>query len=269
MSYRHPSGEDFGGRIGRTVGESEPWWPDTGIPRGKPNVVLIVLDDTGYSPTSAVTAPRIATPVVDRLAATGAAATRGFHTTALCSPTRASPAHRVASITRCRHASASRTWTAASRTCADSRCPARQRPSRTILREARLLHVRRPESGTWRRWRSAQQPGPFDSWPLQRGFDRYYGFLQGETDQFHPELTRDNHLRRSSGDLSDDGYHVLRGHRRSIDRVHSRPGIAGGGAARSSFISRSEPRTRRTRPRRSVSSRSIGGSFDAGWDVAA
>jgi arylsulfatase len=53
----------------------------------------------------------------------------------------------------------------------------------------------------------ASAAGPFDHWPLQRGFDRFYGFLQGETDQFHPELTADNHhIDPPAG--PEDGYHV-------------------------------------------------------------
>ena len=49
--------------------------------------------------------------------------------------------------------------------------------------------------------------GPFHNWPLQRGFDRFYGFMQGETDQFYPELTRDNHHVEAPA-LPEDGYHV-------------------------------------------------------------
>ena len=49
--------------------------------------------------------------------------------------------------------------------------------------------------------------GPFDQWPLQRGFDRYYGFLEGETDQFNPTLTYDNHHIEPPG-RPEDGYHV-------------------------------------------------------------
>lgn len=49
MSYKHPSGEPFEGRIGRTVYESEPWWPAPTTGSGKPNVVLVVLDDTGFA----------------------------------------------------------------------------------------------------------------------------------------------------------------------------------------------------------------------------
>src|SRR3546814_14116594 len=49
--------------------------------------------------------------------------------------------------------------------------------------------------------------GPYNNWPLQKGFDRYYGFLQGETDQFYPELTSDNHFVPVPG-TPEEGYHV-------------------------------------------------------------
>ena len=49
--------------------------------------------------------------------------------------------------------------------------------------------------------------GPFDQWPLGRGFDRFYGFLEGETDQFHPDLVRDNHSVQPPG-KPEDGYHL-------------------------------------------------------------
>ncbi len=62
-------------------------------------------------------------------------------------------------------------------------------------------------NGTSRRWSSALPPGPFDQWPLARGFDRFYGFLEGETDQFHPELVCDNHPIEPPGG-PEDGYHV-------------------------------------------------------------
>ena len=62
-------------------------------------------------------------------------------------------------------------------------------------------------SGTSRRWSSARPPGPFDQWPLARGFDRFYGFMEGETDQFHPDLVADNHPVSPPGG-PEDGYHL-------------------------------------------------------------
>ncbi|HUN52585.1 MAG TPA: sulfatase-like hydrolase/transferase, partial [Candidatus Sulfotelmatobacter sp.] len=78
----------FKGRIGRTVRESEPAWPELPKPReGAPNIVTILFDDTGFSHFGCY-GSTIATPNIDRLAAGGLRYTN-FHTTALCSPTRA------------------------------------------------------------------------------------------------------------------------------------------------------------------------------------
>ena len=55
--------------------------------------------------------------------------------------------------------------------------------------------------------REASAAGPFTDWPLQRGFDRFYGFMQGETDQFHPELYADNHMIPQPS-RPEDGYHL-------------------------------------------------------------
>ena len=77
----------FGGRIGRTIADSEPWWPaPPAAPGAAPNVVLIVLDDTGFAHFGCY-GSTIETPNIDRLAAGGLRYT-GFHTTALCSPSR-------------------------------------------------------------------------------------------------------------------------------------------------------------------------------------
>ena len=79
---------EFGGIVGDTWRESEPWWPpDPQPPAGAPNVVLVVLDDVGYAQLGCYGSD-IATPVIDQLAADGVRLTN-FHTTALCSPTRA------------------------------------------------------------------------------------------------------------------------------------------------------------------------------------
>ena len=85
MSINEP---DFQGRIGRTVADSEPAWPEApAAPGDSPNVVMIVLDDTGFAHLGCF-GSTIDTPNIDRLAAGGLRYT-GFHTTALCSPSRA------------------------------------------------------------------------------------------------------------------------------------------------------------------------------------
>ncbi len=79
---------EFGGRIGTDWRDSEPWWPpEPSPPEGAPNVVLIVLDDVGFAQLGCYGSD-IATPAIDRLAA-GGVRLANFHTTALCSPTRA------------------------------------------------------------------------------------------------------------------------------------------------------------------------------------
>jgi arylsulfatase len=78
--------EDFKGKIGRTVAESEPWWPEKG--KGKaPNIVTVVFDDTGWSDFGCY-GSEIRTPTIDALAENGLRYTN-FHVTPLCSPTRA------------------------------------------------------------------------------------------------------------------------------------------------------------------------------------
>src|SRR3990172_7414764 len=90
---------EFRGRIGRTIAESEPWWPEAPRPpKAAPNIVLVVLDDTGFAHLGCY-GSEIETPNMDRLAANGAQYSN-FHTTALCSPSRASlltgPRHHAA-----------------------------------------------------------------------------------------------------------------------------------------------------------------------------
>src|SRR6187401_1484926 len=80
--------QSFGGQIGRTYRESMPWWPEpVRAPDGSPNIVFVVLDDVGFAHLGCYGSD-IATPNMDRLAAGGLRYT-GFHTTAMCSPTRA------------------------------------------------------------------------------------------------------------------------------------------------------------------------------------
>ena len=201
MSYKHPSGEAFEGTIGRTVAESTPWWPAPALPAGSPDVVVVVLDDAGFSHFGCY-GSTIDTPNVDRLAAEGLRFT-SFHTTALCSPTRASLL-----TGRNPHAVQMRGISNM-----DTGFPnMRGAIPRSAATLAELLRERGYATFATGKWHLAPMSectaaGPFKNWPLQRGFDRFYGFLQGETDQFHPELTCDNHFvdppRRP-----EDGYHV-------------------------------------------------------------
>jgi arylsulfatase len=191
----------FGGTIGRTAAESTPWWPEPDDVVGKPNVVVILFDDTGFAHFGCYGSD-IDTPNIDRLAAGGLRYTN-FHTTALCSPTRASL------LTGRNH------HTVGMRCISnfDTGYPnMRGRISHDAATVAEVLNDAGYATFAVGKWHlcpmsETSMAGPFDDWPLQRGFDRFYGFMQGETDQFHPELTYDNHHLEPRS-ARDDGYHL-------------------------------------------------------------
>lgn len=201
MSYKHPSGEEFQGVIGRTIEESKPWWPESKIRQGAPNVVLIVLDDTGFAHLGCY-GSTLATPNIDALAGDGVRFS-GFHTTALCSPTRA-----CVLTGRNPHAVGMRGVSNF-----DTGFPnMRGAVPKSAATLAEILRDNGYATFATGKWHLAPMSecsaaGPFANWPLQKGFDRYYGFLQGETDQFYPELTCDNHFVPVPG-TPEDGYHV-------------------------------------------------------------
>ncbi|WP_144876206.1 arylsulfatase [Microbacterium sp. 1.5R] len=167
----------------------------------RPNVVVVVLDDLGFAELGCF-GSGIATPVIDGLARQGLRYTN-FHATPLCSPTRASL------LTGRNHHAIGMGML--------SDLPA-QAPGYTgrIPRSAATLshHLRASGYGTFAvgKWHIAPRDdsgpaGPYDRWPLQMGFDRFYGFMRGLTDQWFPALVRDN----SSVDqpqTPDEGYHL-------------------------------------------------------------
>ncbi len=194
--------ERFDGVINRTQAESTPWWPTPAHPgEGAPNVVVILLDDTGFSHFGCYGSD-LATPAIDRLAAGGLRYTN-FHVTPLCSPTRASL------LTGRNH----HTVGMRSLSNFDSGYPHMR--GHISNHAATVAEVLRDEGfatfavGKWHlcAMDNASAAGPYDQWPCQRGFDRFYGFLEGETDQFHPELVYDNHSVTPPA-RPDEGYHL-------------------------------------------------------------
>ncbi|HYM29812.1 MAG TPA: arylsulfatase [Candidatus Cybelea sp.] len=192
----------FKGRIGRTAQESEPHWPELPRPRdGAPNIITILFDDTGFSHFGCY-GSTIETPNIDRLAAGGLRYTN-FHTTALCSPTRA------ALLTGRNHHSVGMrglsNWNTGFPNCTGS----------VAKSAATIAEMLRPQGystfavGKWHLtpMEETSAAGPFDQWPLGRGFDRYYGFVQGETDQYVPELYCDNHP-VDQPRSPEEGYHL-------------------------------------------------------------
>ena len=194
----------FGGRIGFTHEESEPHW-DPPLPShdGKsPNVLLVLLDDTGFGNLGCF-GSTIETPNMDRLAENGLRYSN-FHVTPLCSPTRASL------LTGRNHHSVGM---GAIANLHDSGYPnLRALLSRNSATLAEMLRDEGYSTFALGKWHlnpteHNSAAGPRNGWPLQRGFDRYYGFLPGSTDQYYPELTYDNHPVYPPK-TPEEGYHV-------------------------------------------------------------
>lgn len=199
MSISEPA---FGGHIGRTLADSQPWWPEPPRPPGAaPNVIMVVLDDTGFAHLGCY-GSTMATPHIDRLAAGGLRYTN-FHTTALCSPSRA-----CLLTGRNHHAVGMRGVSNFDTGFPHMRGGITPRAA-TIAQLLQDHGYATFAAGKWHLapMRDCSAAGPHDNWPLRKGFDRFYGFLQGETDQFYPELTEDNHHIEPPG-RPEDGYHV-------------------------------------------------------------
>jgi arylsulfatase len=192
----------FEGRIGDDWRDSEPWWPPTPTPPdGAPNVIVVVLDDVGFAQLGCYGSD-IETPFIDGVAADGVRFTN-FHTTALCSPTRAclltgrnhhrSGMGRVADLAT----GFPGYW---------------GRPPRENGFLSEMLRSHGYATYAVGKWHLSPEDetnmaGSRSTWPLGRGFDRWYGFHGGETHQFVPALFHDNHAVRPPRAI-EDGYHL-------------------------------------------------------------
>lgn len=151
-------------------------------PKGAPNVVLVLLDDVGFGASSTFGGPAV-TPTLDELAKEGLRYNR-FHTTAICSPTRASLLSgrnpHAAGIGAVMNSSDARPGYSGFHT----------KDTATI---AEVLRQNGYSTGAFGKWHQTpdwevSQSGPFDRWPTGEGFEKFYGFQGGETDQFEPTL---------------------------------------------------------------------------------
>lgn len=176
-------------RLPRTVADAPPQMLQAPKPKaGSPNVVVILMDDMGYADVGAFGA-EIATPAIDRLATSGLTYTN-FHSRAICSPTRASLL-----TGRDNHAVGMKDLATADTGYENGR--GRIAPSAATV--AQVLQENGYATyavGKWHLVPTADMAsgGSKQHWPLQKGFDRFYGFLSGWTDQFHPALIVDNHV---------------------------------------------------------------------------
>ncbi|MBK7252270.1 MAG: arylsulfatase [Gammaproteobacteria bacterium] len=151
-------------------------------PKGAPNVVVVLLDDVGFAASSTFGGPA-ETPVLDALAREGLRYNR-FHTTGICSPTRAA-------LLSGRNAHA--VGIGAVMNSADERPGYQGVHARDAATMAEILRDNGYNTAAFGKWHQTpdweiSQSGPFDRWPTGQGFEKFYGFLGGETDQFEPTL---------------------------------------------------------------------------------
>jgi arylsulfatase len=198
----YDEGTTFPGTVGRTAEESTPAWPRPvrAVP-GTPNVLMVVLDDTGFGHLGCYGSP-IETPNFDALGAAGLRY-NNMHTTALCSPSRS------CILTGRNHHSngmACVTEFATGYPGYNGVVPFEN----GFLSEMLLAHGYNTFMvGKWHLTPSNHETaaGPYDRWPLARGFERFYGFLGGDTSQWYPDLVYDNHQVEPPG-RPEDGYHL-------------------------------------------------------------
>jgi arylsulfatase A-like enzyme len=196
--------EQFRGTINVDIRDSEPDWAPFEPPKappGAPNVLYIVLDDVGFSAMSCYGGP-IDTPNIDRIAAQGVRYTQ-FHTTALCSPSRSCFLN-------------GRNHTRNSMACITEAAIGFPNASGTIPPENGMLPEILGELG-WNTYMVGKwHLCPTDemnlaatrrNWPTGRGFERWYGFLGAETNQWYPDLVYDNHP-VSQPRTPQEGYHL-------------------------------------------------------------
>jgi arylsulfatase A-like enzyme len=180
-----PPAMKFGGVIKPSAVDSKPWWPPRIVPpKGAPNVLLIMTDDAGYG-VAGTFGGVISTPSLDRIAKMGLRYTQ-FHSTALCSPTRA------ALITGRNHHSVG-FGVITEQSTGYPGYDSIIRPDSATIGE--ILK----ENGYATSWFGKEHntpsfqytiAGPFNQWPVGMGFEYFYGFMGGETDQWEPYLFR-------------------------------------------------------------------------------
>jgi len=192
----------FGGKIGKTFTDSREDYPQPiHAPKGAPNIVLILIDDIGFGQPGTFGGP-IPTPNLDKLASEGLRFNR-FHTTAICSPTRAALLtgrnhHQVANGTITELSTGypgySSVWPQASASI------------------AKVLTGNGYSTAAWGKWHNTpdwetSKFGPFSHWPTGPGFEYWYGFQGGETSQWEPQLFR-NEIPVEPGKKPEQDYHL-------------------------------------------------------------
>ncbi|MGF7048080.1 arylsulfatase [Paenibacillus sp. DS2015] len=193
---------NFKGVIGYTVADSELHSPnEKEVPEGAPNVLFVVLDDMGFSHLGSYGSD-IDTANIDRLA-NGGLRYNNFHTTAICSPTRASlltgqnpHTAGVSNVTDFANGFPNKRGYVGKETAL---------LSEVLIKEGYSTFA----VGKWHLSPTTDNTfaGPFDQWPLSRGFEHFYGFMNGETNQYTPDLILGND-RIVQPKTPEEGYHL-------------------------------------------------------------
>jgi arylsulfatase A-like enzyme len=202
--YPRPEYRFADARIGTTYEESiADFPPPQASPDAAPNVLLVLLDDVGFGWPS-VFGGLVEMPTAERLAGNGLLYNQ-FHTTALCSPTRA------ALLTGRNHHTVHTGMIGELATGFPGYDGIIPKSCATI---AELLSQNGYATGWWGKNHNVpdnqtSEAGPFENWPTNQGFDHFYGFIGGETDQFSPALIRGTRA-VSAPDTPENGYHIDR-----------------------------------------------------------
>ena len=186
MSY---SKTGFQGEIKTSYADSTPWWPqEKAPPKDAPNVLYILLDDTGYSQVGCYGSP-VETPNIDALAADGLRY-RDFHVNAMCSPTRASL------LTGCNNHTVGFAYLSNNNLGFSNLRGEVDHKYGFISETLNDAGYFTCALGKWHLVNEAHMSGagPFDQWPCGRGFDKYYGFLNAMTNQYYPTLVQGNEI---------------------------------------------------------------------------
>ena len=169
-------------------------------PEGAPNVLIVLIDDVGFAASSAFGGP-INTPTAERLAANGLKYNR-FHTTALCSPT------RQALLTGRNHHSVGMAGVTEIATSAPGYSSVRPNTCAPLAETLKLNGYSTAQFGKCHEvpvWETSPM-GPFNAWPTGSGFEHFYGFIGGETNQYAPAIYRDT-VPVEQPKTAEEGYH--------------------------------------------------------------
>ncbi|AGA27071.1 arylsulfatase [Singulisphaera acidiphila] len=256
-----PPAAEFRGRIGRTYKDSTPGtFPVVKAPANAPNVLVVLIDDSGFGQWGTF-GGQVPTPNLDKLAAQGLKYNR-FHTTALCSPTRA------ALLTGRNHHSAATgniTELGSSYPGYTGQIPKSCAMVSEIVRQNGYSTAFFGKNHNIADWETSVS-GPYDRWPGLQGFDHFYGFVGGESNQWQPALYDGNTPVEMKPPKGREADYTLNEHLadKAIDYLHQQKSVT---PDRPFFLYYAPGATHAPHHVPKSWLAKFGGQFDRGWDV--